>query len=137
MRTLHLSLKAQWYDMIESGIKKEEYREIKPFWCARLLLDGFERKWSNAYWRGYIGNFNQEASEELKQRMKDRLGFHLLFQEYDVVKFSYGYTKRTMSFAIESISIDKGNTEWGAEGEKEYFVIKLGERITDDERENK
>ena len=28
MKTLHLVLKHKWYDMIESGEKKEEYREI-------------------------------------------------------------------------------------------------------------
>ena len=37
MKTLHLNLKAKWYDMIKSGIKKEEYREIKPFWEKRLF----------------------------------------------------------------------------------------------------
>lgn len=35
--TLYLSLKAQWYEMIESGIKREEYREIKPYWTKRLV----------------------------------------------------------------------------------------------------
>ena len=39
LRTLHLSLKKEWYNMIESGIKTEEYREIKPFWCKRLIHD--------------------------------------------------------------------------------------------------
>lgn len=34
--TLYLNLKGCWYDMIESGEKKEEYREIKPFWTKRL-----------------------------------------------------------------------------------------------------
>ena len=29
MKTLTLSLKKQWFDMIKSGEKKEEYREIK------------------------------------------------------------------------------------------------------------
>jgi hypothetical protein len=36
MKTLDLVLKAKWFDMIESGEKKEEYREIKPFWIRRL-----------------------------------------------------------------------------------------------------
>ena len=31
-KTLYLPLKAKWYDMIESGEKEEEYREIKPYW---------------------------------------------------------------------------------------------------------
>lgn len=29
MKTLHLVLKSKWYDMIDRGKKKEEYREIK------------------------------------------------------------------------------------------------------------
>lgn len=36
MRILHLTLKKQWFDMIASGIKREEYREIKPYWDKRL-----------------------------------------------------------------------------------------------------
>lgn len=35
-RTLHLTLKKKWFDMIASGEKKEEYREIKPYWIKRL-----------------------------------------------------------------------------------------------------
>lgn len=29
-------LKKEWYDKIESGCKKVEYREVKPYWTARL-----------------------------------------------------------------------------------------------------
>lgn len=41
MKTLHLVLKRKWYEMIESGEKKEEYREIKPYWEKRLLESDF------------------------------------------------------------------------------------------------
>lgn len=34
--TLHLNLKKKWYDLIESGEKKEEYREVKPYWATRI-----------------------------------------------------------------------------------------------------
>lgn len=43
MRILHLTLKKKWFDMIASGEKKEEYREIKPYWISRLCA------WKNAY----------------------------------------------------------------------------------------
>lgn len=33
---LHLTLKKKWFDMIKSGVKTEEYREIKPYWETRL-----------------------------------------------------------------------------------------------------
>ena len=42
MRILHLTLKKKWFDMISSGIKKEEYREIKPYWNRRLGLNKFD-----------------------------------------------------------------------------------------------
>ena len=34
MKILDLPLKAKWYEMIESGNKKEEYREIKKYWIS-------------------------------------------------------------------------------------------------------
>lgn len=37
MKVLHLTLKKKWFDMIASGEKKEEYREIKPYWYDRLF----------------------------------------------------------------------------------------------------
>jgi len=36
MRILHLTLKKKWFDMIASGEKKEEYREIKKYWIDRF-----------------------------------------------------------------------------------------------------
>lgn len=37
MKILHLILKKKWFDMILSGEKKEEYREIKPYWTKRFF----------------------------------------------------------------------------------------------------
>jgi hypothetical protein len=36
MRVLHLTLKKYPFDLIASGDKKEEYREVKDFWTIRL-----------------------------------------------------------------------------------------------------
>lgn len=41
MKILDLPLKAKWYKMIESGVKPEEYREIKPYWEKRLINRGY------------------------------------------------------------------------------------------------
>ena len=106
LRTLHLSLKKEWYNMIESGIKTEEYREIKPFWCKRLIHD------------------YDECMEEFGAIIFDDKNF----KQYDVVKFSYGYTNRTMTFEIENISVGYGNKEWGAP-DNIVFTIKLGKRV--------
>lgn len=31
-----LPIKKKWFDMIKSGVKKEEYREIKPYYDVRF-----------------------------------------------------------------------------------------------------
>lgn len=36
-KILYLNLKQKWFDMILSGIKKEEYRSIKEYWGKRLI----------------------------------------------------------------------------------------------------
>ncbi len=36
VRVLHLTIKRQWFDMIASGEKTTEYREMKPYWSRRF-----------------------------------------------------------------------------------------------------
>lgn len=38
-KVLTLSVKKEWFDKIVSGEKKEEYREIKPYWIKRLTTN--------------------------------------------------------------------------------------------------
>lgn len=40
---LHLTLKRRWFDEIANGEKRNEYREAKPFWNARLASGGWTR----------------------------------------------------------------------------------------------
>ena len=50
------------------------------------------------------------------------------FKPYTHVTFSYGYTKRRMTFEIKNILLSFGNIEWGAPSDKLVFTIKLGKR---------
>ena len=99
MKTLYLPLKKEWYEMIESGRKTEEYREIKPYWEKRLFLC-----------------FGTDCEI-------------VALYHFRAVRFSYGYTKRTMTFECKGITIGKGNPAWGAPENEEVFIIKLGERL--------
>lgn len=47
MSTLKLTLKKKWFDMIASGEKKEEYREIKPYWIKRFIWNNDSDNISN------------------------------------------------------------------------------------------
>lgn len=44
---LTLPIQKQWYDMILSGEKKEEYREIKPYYTSR-----FSHLWGTSFLDG-------------------------------------------------------------------------------------
>lgn len=119
-KTLHLPLKAKWYEMIESLIKGAEYRDITAYWIVRLFeySDG-----SNI--PGITANVLATYPKILSLRLGQGV---IVFKKYTHVKFSYGYTKRTMTFEIESITIGKGKPEWGAPTE-DVFIIKLGKRV--------
>ena len=55
MKTLHLVLKHKWFDMIKSGEKLEEYREVTDYWISRLTdADGKLIQWDAIkFQRGY------------------------------------------------------------------------------------
>lgn len=90
---IHLVLKGKWYDMIKSGEKKEEYREITDYWRKRLEGESI----------------------------------------YNVI-FHRGYTnKETMAFGVLRITKGKGRPEWGAEPNKDYYVIELLGRVDKEE----
>ena len=118
--TLHLPLKAQWYEMIESEVKTEEYREIKAYWVQRLCVwsDGRKIGKSDAEFLASNISYLISAIDEGK----------ILFVNCTYVKFSFGYTKRKMKFDVKGIVLGKGNPAWGAPNEM-VFIIKLGKRI--------
>ena len=43
---LHLGLKSHWYRMIDSGVKKVEFREATPYWDVRVA--NWIRRWKRA-----------------------------------------------------------------------------------------
>lgn len=113
--TLHLPLKAKWYDMIESGEKTEEYREVKPYWVKRLC---FTKQQDGCAF---------SCAERWCMRCED-LGNYMCYP-FTKVCFSYGYTKRRMTWEVESICIGYGDPGWGAPKDKAVFIIKLANRI--------
>ena len=96
MKILELPLKKEWYNMIESGEKREEYRVIKPYWQERLAL------YDN---RNHLIGLNPCG--------------------YTHVRFRYGYARRTMLYAIDNMIIGRGNPDWGAPTDKDVFIIKF------------
>lgn len=97
----HLNLERKWFDMIVSGEKQEEYREIKPYWNSRMKEGLFKIK----------GDW--------------------LPPEAVILCFSNGYSaeRPTVYFEAKSIRQAPGRESWGAEPDKQYWVIDLGEKL--------
>jgi len=102
-KTLFLILKRKWFDMILSGIKKEEYRELTPYWYNRLMYGEHRERNSFASYIHYTE-----------------------FKKFDTVTFQLGYQKDAPRIVCEYLntSIGYGKIEWGATNE--CFIISLG-----------
>lgn len=127
---LPLVLKGKWYDMIASGVKTEEYRDVTPRYISRFR------------------NFQQKCSD----RWADIMGHGYKWvprRANAVVAFSRGYVKPDMFFTIKC-SLARGAPpvmdawgdhwafaavrsvslypEWG-EPTGDHFVIQLCDRV--------
>lgn len=108
---LILPIKKKWFNMILSGEKKEEYREIKPYYETRFMntfgmicVDGKYIKCSE------IGLIECEK------------------EPIQPIMFRNGYSKNSPSFIAKcTLSVGTGREEWGAEKDKQYFVLTVHE----------
>jgi hypothetical protein len=118
MKILHLTLKKKWFDMIASGIKKEEYREVKPYWIQRLTWHEF-----HALPADWLTNFEPKYVPFRK--------------DFDVVEFKNGYGKNAPSIHVECKGIcinmpSPFHPEWiddTIDEFRNYFIISLGDII--------
>ena len=137
MATLQLNLIKQWFDLTLQGIKKEEYRDITPYWTNRLLCmengDNLSKCYSNdtiewicwslRRWKDLSYNSIEDVLEE----------FHIKFKEYHDTDFRNGYKSldKVRRFIIENkgVTAGIGKEEWGFVGDKPMFIIQHGEII--------
>jgi len=62
---LRLTLKRKWFDMIASGEKREEYREMKPYWHKRLMCS--KRKFDAIHFRNGYSRNARSMTVELRE----------------------------------------------------------------------
>lgn len=112
-KVLTLVVSKQWFDMIVSGEKTEEYREIKPYWASRLVNQQAE---SGEVLFDEFGGYTTVIGEPEYKPFT-----HVLFIN------GYGNDKPRVEKEIESISIGKPKKGWCPDEflDKEYFVIKF------------
>lgn len=93
--TLFLVLKKEWFDMIASGEKKEEYREIKPFWSKRLE----NRNYDNIIFQ--LG-YSKDAPRMI-------VGFGGVEKKIPKAEWSGGYSKPCYAIKLGNIKFPQNN----------------------------
>lgn len=109
-KILHLTLKKKWFDMIASGEKLEEYREVKTYWWKRLVQ---------------CGECYAFLSDDLLPPDKWKM---IMAKTFDAIQFKNGYSKNAPSMLVEfkGIEIGKAKPEWSDNWQGDVFIIKLG-----------
>lgn len=123
--TLRLTVKKYWFDMIKSGVKKEEYREIKPYWHKRLVQE--------------MQEFRREETESFSEY--DLMVYYMpVFKKYSEAEFKNGYSKDApmVRVKVNNIRIGKPKVEWcideiDFDGDSldfhDCFIIELGDIV--------
>jgi len=125
--TLHLPIKAQWFDLILSGVKKQEYRDVSDFYCRRLLIGKRELEFQS--WEEMISDMRNFSKKPRHESMGELFEYwDILMKDFKVIHLTNGYGNhcRQLWAKIESITVGKGNPEWGAP-DCDVFRIHLGE----------
>ena len=127
MKTLHLTLKKQWFDMTKSGIKTEDYRSVNEYWFKRLVFDWREVMFFHGY--NYL---TDERAIHIIENSK-MYGFKPF--KSNIMTPKKGDKERILELEHKGIEVGTGIPEWGAEPNKMYFVVKHGKTINTDLQE--
>jgi hypothetical protein len=123
MKALKLTIKKQWFDMIRSGEKPEEYRGIVPYWAKRFLIDV-------SYHNSITHPTVQQICDYIKEG-SDLIAYDVQIDDTIHLYNGWAFSDKYPNFKIQctGIEVREGRPEWGAEPGKKYFVIKLGEKL--------
>jgi hypothetical protein len=117
IKILHLNLKKQWFNLIDKGVKLEEYREIKPYWEKRLLdYKAIKQNYQALVLKRYMMGIYTDVCKAFPK------GY-----THDLIR--NGYTKQFIIFTIDEIKFGIGNPNWGAPIET-VFIITFARRLT-------
>ena len=119
---LTLPIKKKWFDMILSGEKKEEYREIKEY---------YETRFQNLFIEDYSASDTTPASIFLHRSEYELLQGEAVQEEIrkegiQEIIFRNGYSKDSKAIKARCrLRIGKGRPEWEAEPDKQYYILEI------------
>lgn len=118
---LTLALNKPWFNMIKSGIKSEEYREIKTSYINRFFDMG-------AMLTAFMNAGGPNDRELAFANAVDLDIWPIFMKKFTKLVLTCGYPKKTdlnrrLEFESPKIDIGYGKPEWGADPKTKYFVI--------------
>lgn len=124
--TLHYTLKKVWFDMTKAKVKREEYRDITPFWAKRLIEVDSSMDESKGESKIVPDDICYDITVNGFDPNEVLKAYRSKFKPFTEAVAIHGYAKDAprLTEQIESISIGVGRPEWGAEPGKKYFVIR-------------
>ena len=120
-KILSLVLEKKWFKKIVSGEKTEEYREIKPYWVARLFHNN-----SNIVDVRNLASSLAGRTDLLKKYIDAQ---RIVLKQYTHILFINGYRKDSQRIEKDIDSITIGKPKKGLCPDKwldtEFFIIKF------------
>lgn len=115
---LTLPIQKRWFDMILSGEKKEEYREIKEYYETRF------RNLFRAITIYPSSIFSDRSKYELLQG--EAVPEEIRKDSIQEIIFRNGYSKDSKAIKARcKLRIGKGRPEWGALPDKQYYILEI------------
>ena len=107
---LTLTIKRPWFNMIVGGAKKEEYREVKPYYDSRFM---------NLFGAIWVDGELLQGEAVPDEIRKDPV------QE---IVFRNGYSRNDQEIRTRCrLAYGVGRPEWGAVPGKKYYILKIEE----------
>ena len=116
---LILTIKRKWMEKIRSGEKREEYRDISPYYTSRFKA-----------FNPYCYHNNEVAEKVFREATAQGIRI-----EFSNVVLRAGYSLFSPAIMVSGrITVGTGRPEWGAIPGKEYYILhidKMEDLLTD------
>lgn len=116
MQILKVVVTDFWFDQIEAGLKKHEYRKFSKYWIKRLTLD-FSVELAPSFNSSFVTFGN--------------VVYRFRFKHFDLIEFQRAYRKnpKRMTFGIKNLGSLNSGIDSDLRCIEPVFDIYLGERV--------
>ena len=122
MKILRLYVRRELFEMVESNVKREEYRAVNHYWAFRLFTCGC----------GVREKMCKAMAKQDNARYTCASCPLAFARQYDEIEFRTGCTKegdgiRRVHKRFVYVKLGRGKVEWGAPKDEDVIIIGLGE----------